>query len=192
VIDRAHRRAALIATAVTLPLVVVLALVLGDTSTHSAKKPATPGNGPLPAITVTPPPSDAAAAAPCTKLLQALPVQLDGLPSRPALSSSPYVVAWGEPAVVLRCGVPRPAGLVPGSSALLPGIDGVFYWHEQKSGKDVYTSVDRAVYVEVSVPTHYASAPMPAVSDAIAKALPAVCEVSSTETDVSKLCTHRP
>ena len=72
-------------------------------------------SGPLPAISVAAPADNPAAAAPCTKLLGALPVNLNGLQSRPALSTSPYGVAWGDPAVVLRCGVTKPAGLVPGS-----------------------------------------------------------------------------
>ena len=52
--------------------------------------------------------------------------------------------------------------------------------------------VDRPSYVEVTVPTSYAQPPLSPIADAIAKALPAVCVVTPTETDVTKLCTHRP
>ena len=70
-------------------------------------------------------------------------------------------------------------------------INGVSYLHTSSHGANVYVSVDRAVYVEVTVPDRYAAGPVPAISDAVA-ALPAVCEVNPAETDVSKLCTHRP
>lgn len=148
-----------------------------------------PRSGPLPAISVAAPPDNPAAAAPCTKLLGVLPVELTGLPSRPALSTSPYVVAWGDPAVVLRCGVDRPKGLVPGSDSFTAGINGVAYWVEHPKKQTRFTVIDRAVYIEVDVPLTYAGGPLAPISDAVAKALPAVCVVGGT--DDSRMCTHR-
>jgi hypothetical protein len=124
-------------------------------------------------------------------VLATLPVTLAGLPSRPALSSSPFVVAWGDPAVVLRCGVARPAGLVPNSPELTTGVDGVFYWVDQGKKSTVFTVIDRAVYIEVTVPTTYAGGPLGPISTAVAKALPAVCVVDATA-PAEHLCTHRP
>jgi hypothetical protein len=123
-------------------------------------------------------------------LLGALPVDLNGLPSRPALSTSPYVVAWGDPAVVLRCGVSRPKGLVAGSDAFTTGVNGVFYWVEHQKKQTVFTVIDRAVYIEVAVPQTYAGGPLAELSDAVAKSLKPVCVVGGT--DDSKMCTHRP
>ena len=123
-------------------------------------------------------------------MLAELPVSLDGLASRPALSTSPYVVAWGQPAVVLRCGVAKPAGLVPGSDKETIAVDGVFFWVDPQKKQVVWTAVDRAVYVEVTVPQVYQAGPMSALSVAIAKALPAVCVVDGTA-DPAKQCTHR-
>lgn len=172
----------------------VAALLLGNvgsSGSHPSSNPAGSGVA-LPPISVAPPPGNPAAAAPCTKLLGALPVNLNGLPSRPALSTSPYVVAWGDPAVVLRCGVDRPKGLVPGSDHFTAGINGVFYWVDpDKSKQTVFTVIDRAVYVEVEVPATYAGGPLAAVSDAVAKALPQVCVVDGSADD-SRQCTHRP
>jgi hypothetical protein len=174
--------------------VFVLALVIGTATHKPAKSPSSATSSPvaLKPITVAAPPSNAAAAAPCTKVLAALPVSLGGLPSRPALSSSPYVVAWGEPAVVLRCGVARPGGLVVGSDALTTGVDGVFYWVDRQKQATVFTVIDRAAYIEVTVPSTYSGGPLAPISDAVAKALPAVCVVDPNETDVNRLCTHRP
>jgi hypothetical protein len=87
--------------------------------------------------------------------------------------------------------VPRPAGLVPGSDAFTTGVDGVFFWVDHQKTATVFTVIDRAVYVEVSVPTTYAGGPLAPIADAVAKALPPVCVVDPKETDVSKLCTHR-
>lgn len=175
-----------------MPLVVVLALVLGGGSkTGTAPSPSPSGPSALAPISVPAPPSDSAAQAPCTALLAVLPVGLDGLASRPARSQSPYVVAWGNPAVVLRCGVPRPAVLTPGSTAFLPGINGVFYARTDGRKADVYTTVDRAVYVEITVPHTYAAGPLTTLSTAIAKALPPVCVVDPNERQADKLCTHR-
>ena len=174
----------------TIPLVVILALAFG----HSRNKPAAPASpisgAALPPITVSAPPSDAAASAPCTKVLQQLPTSLSGLASRPALSTSPFVAAWGDPPIVLRCGVPRPSGLVPGSDAFTTGVDGVFYWVVHQKKDTVFTVIDRAAYIEVTVPITYAGGPLAPIADAVAKALPAVCVVDGSA-PADKQCTHR-
>ena len=189
--DPVRRRAALIATAVTLPLVVVLALLLGHLHRTTTSPAATGSHPPLGPVTVAAPPANSAADAPCTKLLGLLPITLNGLPGRPALSTWTYVVAWGDPAIVLRCGVPRPHGLVPGSDAFTAGVNGVAYWVDHARKDTVFTAIDRAVYIEVSVPTQYAGGPLAPISNAITAALPAVCVVDPAVTDPAKLCTHR-
>jgi hypothetical protein len=47
--------------------------------------------------------------------MEQLPLELAGESSRPVDSDTPYAYAWGEPPVVLVCGVERPAALVPTS-----------------------------------------------------------------------------
>lgn len=187
-----RRRAALIATAVTIPLILILALLLGHA--QNAKKPAPKSSGPvaLAPVTVAAPPANPGADVPCTKLLGTLPLSLNGLPVRPALSTWTYVVAWGQPAIVLRCGVPRPGALTPGSSAQTIGVDGVFWLPVQQKKQTVWTVIDRAAYIEVTVPSSYAQPPLAPIADAIAKVLPAVCVVDPAVTDPAKLCTHRP
>jgi hypothetical protein len=189
----------LIATVVTVPVVIVIALLLGGTHDSGAPTSATPSGSarPLAPVTVAAPPANPAAIGPCTKLLAVLPIALDGLPSRPALSSSTFAVAWGDPAIVLRCGVPRPSGLVPGSSAFTTGVNGVFYWVDRDSvkGATVFTVIDRAVYIEVTVPSTYGGGPLAPISTAVSKALPAVCIVPGTDATqpaAGILCTDRP
>ncbi|HEY2166335.1 MAG TPA: DUF3515 domain-containing protein [Jatrophihabitantaceae bacterium] len=173
-----------------MPVVLVLALLLGHAGRHHSS-PGAAATGALPAVTVPAPPPNPGADTPCTAVIGHLPLTLAGLAARPARSTWPYVVAWGNPAIVLRCGVPRPPGLVPGSDAFTAGIDGVFYWVDHEKSDTVFIAIDRAVYIEVTVPTQYAGGPLAPISDAITKALPAVCVVDPNETDLSKLCTHR-
>ncbi|HEV7191661.1 MAG TPA: DUF3515 domain-containing protein [Jatrophihabitantaceae bacterium] len=189
--DPVRRRAALIATAVTVPIVLVVALLLGHLQ-HKNPAPVRSGSpAALAPVTVAAPPANSAADAPCTKLLGVLPLSLNGLAVRPALSTWTYVVAWGDPAIVLRCGVPRPAALTPGSSAQTIGIDGVYWLPAQQKKQTVWTVIDRAAYIEVTVPSSYAQPPLAVISDALASVLPAVCVVDPAVTDPTKLCTRR-
>ena len=185
----------------TVPLVVVLALALGSLAgggTSTPTQSSSPGAA-LPGVSMSAPPANPAADAPCTKLLGALPIALptsDGtLAGRPAQSTWTYVAAWGQPPIELTCGVPRPSALTPGSSTQLfsvNGANGVYWLPVQHKKQTVWTTVDRAAYVQVSVPSSYQQPPLAPIADAISKTLPAVCVVSPTETDVTKLCTHRP
>jgi hypothetical protein len=188
-----RRRAALIATSLTVPIVVVLALFIGKATRDSNEAAApTTSSTALAPVTVAAPPANPAADAPCTKLLGALPITLTDLVGRPARSTWTYVAAWGDPPVVLRCGVPRPAALVPASSAQIIAVDGVNWLPVQNKSATVWTAVDRAAYVELTVPKHYAQPPLAPIADAVAKAMPAVCVVDPNETDLSRLCTRRP
>jgi hypothetical protein len=92
-------------------------------------------------------------------------------PSRRVKSASPFAYAWGDPPVVLVCGVAAPAGFVRGASAIQ--INGV-QWYVDTSDKDttVWTTVDRPVNVEVRVPASIDSAPVTSLTTQIAGSLP--------------------
>lgn len=115
---------------------------------------------------------DPAADAPCTSLFQALPVQLEGDDPRVVQSASPYVRAWGDPPVVLVCGVAKPAGFT--STSGLIQINGVA-WYVDTTAADVvvWTAVDRAVYVQVRVPASADSSSVTDLTGPITTALPA-------------------
>ena len=182
-----------------MPLVVIVGLALGIASSGggSSNQIGNPATGALPPVTASAPPHAAAEAAPCTKVLEQLPVTLGKLAPRVVHTTpdSPYVIAWGDPPVVLRCGVDKPKDLYPGSSVefVTAGPDtGPFYDVTSANGANVFTTVDRAAYISVTVPSAYQGADvMPPLSAAIAKALPAVCTTNSATADLSKLCTRR-
>lgn len=152
----------------------------------------------MPALTPTAPPSNPGAQGPCTKLLTALPIQLGELAGRIVhpKPDSPFVVAWGDPAVVLRCGVVRPDELQPGSSGFVPVVNGVAFFEKNGSATHVYTAIDRAAYIEVSVPNAFAAGPLPQLASAIAKVLPAVCVPQAGPGEPAPnpqtLCVNRP
>jgi hypothetical protein len=160
---------------VVVVLVVVFRVAAGGSSSGPVAEvsgaPPAPGS-PQPVLHVDAPNPDPAADAPCTALFQALPVQLEGDDPRVVQSASPYVRAWGDPPVVLVCGVTRPAGFTA-SSGLIQ-INGVA-WYVDTTAKDtvVWTAVDRAVYVQVRVPASADSSSVTYLTAPIEKALPA-------------------
>jgi hypothetical protein len=158
----------------------------------------TPSPTVLPALTPPAPErSDDATIAACAKVIDALPVELDGLVPRKVFTER--AVAWGNPPVVLRCGVNRPAELRPGSAALLFDIAGprggsVEWLPNALKDPTTFTTVDRAVYIEVSKPLSVQS-PLASLSDAIASVLPPVCSGQQPNGEAvppSQLCVNRP
>lgn len=171
----ARRRAspALLATAVALPLTVVLVLLfarLGGDGAPAVAPTSAPATAALPAIPVDPPPPlGEAAQKACQELISALPTTLGDRPARPVQSSSPYVAAWGEPPIVLRCGVARPAGFLPTSEVF--EIGGVRWFPVERGASTVWTVVDRSVFVEVTAPTAQASDPVARLSTSVSRSI---------------------
>jgi len=149
----------------------VLAFLL--TAHSGTGKPAHPA-GPLPAVTVAAPPSpDAATQAACVRVFAKLPVQLGDLVPRKTDTDSSFVAAWGEPAIVFRCGVAKPAVLGSPQAAQLLDVNGVIWQPDPRRNATVYTAVDRSVYLEVTVPAG-ADQPLPLLAPAV-QALPQRC-----------------
>jgi len=158
--------------------VAVLANVLGGTGDpgDDASPAAVDGSTPaqredLPVLPIEVPPAIPEAEASCPALMSTLPLELAGEPSRRVDSATPYAYAWGDPPIVLICGVDRPAGFVVGVSAIQ--INGV-QWYVDTSHPDstVWTTVDRPAYVEITLPAEVDSAPVTALTPEIAAALP--------------------
>ncbi len=124
---------------------------------------------PLPTVTVSPVPRTAAGDKHCPTFLAALPRTVAGLSRREVDAHDQYFLAWGDPAVVVHCDVPRPAGFKVGTEAI--SVDGV-QWFNQGT---TWTAVDRRVYVEVRIPESYpADAALVDIGAAVKKTLPAV------------------
>jgi Protein of unknown function (DUF3515) len=154
-------------------------------------------------VSVAAPTPSAAAIEPCAQVLSQLPVQLDGSDPRrvePSPDSGAPVVAWGNPAIILQCGVARPKTLTEGSSALVIGVGAVNWLPVTGSKETVWFAIDRSVYIQVTVPKAYPQPPLASISTAIAAVLPAICHVpdevaSSTSgagSPVGPLCVDRP
>ena len=173
---RGRRRSpALLATAVAVPVTVLLALLLSRAGDNPAPAPAPAPDptvaAPLPAVRVDPPPAlPEAAQRACRELIAALPTTLGDRPARPVDSSSPYVAAWGEPPVTLRCGVPKPAAYRPDSQVY--DISGVRWFPVPRGAGTTWTVLGRAVYVEVTALSSEASDPVARLSTAVSRALP--------------------
>jgi hypothetical protein len=96
----------------------------------------------------------------CDHLGNQVPDRLDGLRARKTQPSSPLTFAWGSPAITLSCGVPKPAGYAPSSSAVLD-VNGVRWYQQVGSSVVTWTAVRPGpagadhVYVALRVPTHY-------------------------------------
>jgi hypothetical protein len=168
------RRNALIASAIALPVTVVLAFAF--TAGHSGKSDKK-STGPLPAVVISapPPPSDATQAA-CIKVMEQVPVQLEGLDPRKTDTDSSFVVAWGDPPITFRCGVSKPTVFGTPEAAQLIDVNGVIWQPAPTKSEAVFTTVDRSVYIEVTVPTAQTQ-PLTDLAKAVS-ALPQVCTAS--------------
>jgi Protein of unknown function (DUF3515) len=159
------------------PVVIALIVVVHLIGNGSGQRPAvvagtTPSaRAELPVLRVDVPPVTPQADASCPALMSTLPVELMGEPSRRVRSDSPFAYAWGDPPVVLICGVAAPAGYVRGASTIQ--INDV-QWYVDTSAKDatVWTTVDRPVNVQVRLPASSDSAPVTSLTTQIAQALP--------------------
>jgi hypothetical protein len=169
-----RRAAALSATVLALPIALLAGVgafaYLGGFS-HARSTPRGPATGPVP---VTAPPSLASTAAPCASLLNRLPRTLDGSDARPVTAAPDRVVAWGDPAVVLRCGVPKPKAATAVAQEFV--INGVAWVYADDHGTGVWTLTKRTVYVEVRTPAKYHGSASQVIlnplADPIAAALP--------------------
>jgi hypothetical protein len=75
-------------------------------------------------------------------------------------------------------------------------VNGVAFLPVNTKKINVFTTVDRAAYIEITVPTSYPQPPLGPLADAITKALPAVCLPQAgpgqPAVDPTKLCSRRP
>ena len=92
--------------------------------------------------------------APCSDVVDVLPVRLDALGPRVVDPASPLVRAWGDPAVVLRCGVSDPPGYDPTRTCL--DVNGVGWYAEPQERAVRFTSRWSTPRIEVTVPSTYA------------------------------------
>jgi hypothetical protein len=107
----------------------------------------------VPVLPPDPAPEGAAAYA-CADLKSRYPALVAGHATTATTPTSSNVSAWGDPAIIARCGVPVPAALTPTSQLIT--INGVDWLPEQLERGYLFTTVGRSPAVEVTVPDVYA------------------------------------
>jgi len=102
----------------------------------------------------------------------ALPPVLDGLAHRATSPTSELTEAWGNPAVILRCGVPTPSELSPTSQLFT--ANGVDWLPIEGERTWTFTTTGRLALVEVTVPKDHdpAVGPLVDLAPAVSEALP--------------------
>lgn len=133
-----------------------------------------PAAGPVVIATVPAPRADSAE---CRALLATLPDRLGDLRRAAAAEPVPAgAAAWGtqEEPVILRCGLGRPAEFVVG--APLQIVDDVEWFRIDDAGigRSTWVSVDRPVYVALTLPSGSGPGPIQDLSGVIARSMPAV------------------
>lgn len=122
---------------------------------------------------------DADQARDCRALVEALPGHVDDQKRRAVQPKGAYGAAWGDPAIVLTCGVAKPPGLNKFSSCTVANGVGWFIPVRQSNGQageiDM-TTIGRKDFVTVSIPKQYfpPAATMADLSQAIKRAIPDV------------------
>jgi len=161
---------------------VVLTLVLnaGEPGEPGEAVPSSAPRAELPPLDVETPPVTADADRVCPGLMGGLPLLLGDAQARPVRSATPYAAAWGDPPIVLRCGVARPAALAQDSQYF--GVGGVEWFTEPGDDATVWTSVDRAVYVEVSVPNSESGQLIAVVAAVVADRVPVLSGPNASPT----------
>jgi hypothetical protein len=87
----------------------------------------------------------------CEAILADAPEKL-GDQERIAVKGDPGI-AWGAPAIVLRCGMPRPAQ-ISATAACYP-VEGVDWFADERDGETEFTTIGRDTYVSVLIPDAY-------------------------------------
>lgn len=124
-----------------------------------------------------------AQSAACRALLDVLPHQLGDYRRAPAVQPSPAgTAAWraapDSAPVVLRCGLDRPAGFVVG--APIQVVDRVQWFEESppasggEAGRSTWYTVDRPVYVALTLPPGSGPTPIQQLSDLVDQRIAAV------------------
>ena len=172
--DRATRSAALWATAIAVPVAVLVGVLIFAQVVRRAEvaaqpsPPAATSAAPIPGVAV---PMDAPTlserdAQVCLAVTSQLPNAIRDLQARKVSAGPEQNAAYGEPALTVACGVQRPVmcetldagpGCVPLDAELL-NMNRVCWYAEARSGATAFTTMDREVPVQVTVPTRYEQA----------------------------------
>lgn len=114
----------------------------------------------------------------CRQLFSELPNALGTFERADVIQPAPVgAAAWRDPAatdpVIMRCGMDRPAEFVVGSPIQVVNNVQWFQLVDEHSDSSTWVSVDRPVYVVLTLPQRSGPSPIQSLSDVIAKVMPA-------------------
>ena len=113
----------------------------------------------------------------CLALINTLPDRLGDLPRAATAEPTPAgTAAWradGEP-VILRCGLGRPAEVVVGAPIQVVNAVEWFRIDDPAIARSTWVSVDRPVYVALTLPAGSGPTAIQSVSDVIARTMAAM------------------
>lgn len=149
--------------------VAAVIVVLTFAATRQAAPPDTP-------VAIAAAPAPQADSPQCAALLETLPEQLGDYRRAQAVEPVPAgAAAWqADPdadAVILRCGLDRPADFVVGTP--LQVVDEVQWFEVNAYGTSTWFAVDRGTYVALTLPSGSGPTPIQLISKAIARTMPA-------------------
>ena len=168
--DRTMRTAALWATLIAVPVAILAGLlfftqVVPDTAAAPAPSATQPAVVPAAPVPMVAPALAARPAEVCLAVTSQLPVKVRDLPARKVSAGPEQNAAYGEPALTVACGVAQPKmcasledtgkGCVPMDTELL-NMNKVCWYATQQGDAAVFTTMDREVPVQVTVPKQYA------------------------------------
>ncbi|TQM31336.1 DUF3515 domain-containing protein [Nocardia bhagyanarayanae] len=162
---------ALIATAVALPVVLVVAVLVAAVLARRLPTEREP-------LVLGPVPAPAATGEACTKLLPALPADLGEFTKSTLVEPAPPATrAWQRPdggdAIVLRCGLDRPLEFHRASPLQIVNDVQWFEARDDAAKASTWFAVDRETYIALTVPDGSGPTPLQEVSDTITANLPA-------------------
>jgi hypothetical protein len=184
--DRTTRSAALWATVIAVPVAVLVGLLIlwrvvpSGEAAQPGPSVTQPAVTPTTAVQMAAPKLTAQTAQVCLAVTSQLPTKVRDLPARKVSAGPEQNAAYGEPAITVACGLPQPtmcervdgghAGCVPLDATMLK-MNGVCWYAQDEPATDLFTTMDRDVAVQVSVPSSYEQAGQWAneFSDAVVK-----------------------
>jgi Protein of unknown function (DUF3515) len=169
--DNTTRIAAVWATVVAVPIVLVVGLVAFTQITKASAPDAAPApaaSGPIAvpstAVELAAPELSARAAQVCLAVTSQLPDQVRNLPARKVSAGPEQNAAYGEPPLTLSCGVTQPkmcekvddtSGTCVPLVADLLLMNRVCWYYQDKADRTTFTTMDREVPVQVEVPSSF-------------------------------------
>jgi hypothetical protein len=109
----------------------------------------------------------------CRALRKQLPQTLADLGRSDPEPRSELTAGWGDGAIVLRCGVPRPARMSDPQAQAVEA-NGVNWMLEERDSGPRFTTTYREAYVEVTLSTRFAhdSTPLAGLAEPVEKTVP--------------------